>query len=234
MYFFGPPYTYVIGKPFWIAHSLLKHIMKFIRLKKSQDIRVKYYWGLEDKKICVLSITPTTLGKLVISWNLQIISASLCLVGAWLYIPNNPFWEVSTLQKISVYFLIIIFLQVYKLSIVVHEKPFANWYITNKICFLMGTGGLTNILTMRRKNGVSSETKYFLCQKTHSLNFAVFEVQHLENGVLYIILQHHDRCFVSTWSITIVVENATSKNIQQQWENIEPQHYTPINPMLAS
>ena len=41
--------------------------MKFFLIKKSQGIGVKSRASLDDKKMCVPSMTPTTLGKPVLS-----------------------------------------------------------------------------------------------------------------------------------------------------------------------
>ena len=34
-------------------------LWNFFLIKKSQDIGVKHRWGMDDKKMCVPSITPT-------------------------------------------------------------------------------------------------------------------------------------------------------------------------------
>lgn len=51
------------------------------------------------------------------------------------------------------------FPHLYKLFIALQDRPKGNRYTIKDTCFLMGTGGRTNMLAVGRKNKVSSETK---------------------------------------------------------------------------
>jgi hypothetical protein len=58
-------------------------------LKVLLSIRIKCVPGLHVKGICVPSMTPTMLGKPIISQNFQMVLVNLYFLGAWMYLPNN-------------------------------------------------------------------------------------------------------------------------------------------------
>lgn len=73
----------------WLVSTHCEKIL----LKKSQGIGgigVIPRWSLDEKRMCVPSMAPTTLGKPVTSQNLQILSTNRCHVGALINLPNNP------------------------------------------------------------------------------------------------------------------------------------------------